>query len=66
MSYNASIGGESIYVFYYAGTQIVTKMNIVHSCFVFASAKLNKKTGFCKVFARKRGGALQSFSHLVI
>ena len=63
MSYNASMGSKSIYVFYYAGTQIVTKMNIVHSCFVFASAKLNKKLDSARFLLEKEVGRC---SHLVI
>ena len=54
MSCRVSTGGKSIYAHYYAETQIVTRMNVAHSCFVFASAKINKKTGFGKDLTRKK------------
>ncbi len=45
---------KSIYATYRTQTQIVTRVNVAHSLFCFAFAKLNKKSGFCKVFARKK------------
>jgi hypothetical protein len=54
MSYDAVAGDKSIYAVYCAETQIITRMNVAHSCFVFASAKLNKKNGFGKDLARKK------------
>ena len=54
MSYDTVIGGKSIYAVYCAETQIITRIDAAHSCFVFASAKLSKITGFCKYYARKK------------
>ena len=54
MSYDAVAGDKSIYAVYCAETQIITRMNVAHSCFDFASAKVSKLSGFCKYFARKK------------
>ena len=45
---------KSIYAIYRTQTQIVTRVIMAHSLLCFAFAKLNKKFGFCKVFARKK------------
>ena len=45
---------KSIYATYRTQTQIVTRVNVAHSGFSFAFAKIRKKTGFCKVFAQKK------------
>ena len=57
---------NSISAIYRTQIQMVTGINAAHSGFLFAFAKVNKKSGFCKVFARKSEAAdlsLQSFSH---
>lgn len=45
---------KSIYATYRTQKQIVTRVNVAHSGFSFAFAKIRKETGFCKVFARKK------------
>jgi len=50
---------KSIYAIYRSQTQIVTRIDVAHSLLCFAIAKINKNSGFCKVFAQKKWLLLQ-------
>jgi len=54
MSCRVSTGGKSIYAVYCAETQIITRIDATHSCFVFPSAKINKKLDLARIWPEKK------------